>query len=340
MSEKKSLSGIDKLISTINNLVALALLVAYLIPFISPINAPKISSLSLLFPMLYIANVIFLIFWLIKGNKRLLLSLIVLLIGYGYLSKLYKFSDSNLNNSSSFSVMSYNVKMLNHYQWSKDDSIPNKIEHFVNNVKPNILGLQEYYDGNIISLKYPYTFIKTKKSTSKFGLAIYSDYPIINEGSLDFKDSANNVVFCDLKIEKDTVRVYNIHFESLRLNPDRENFGEENSNKLISRLANTFRKQALQAEVFEEHLNQWKGKTIILGDLNNTAFSWIYRQIKQERIDAFEQSGIGFGATYTYPFPLRIDYIFADNDFEVNSYKTFDILHSDHYPIYSELSLP
>ena len=89
-----------------------------------------------------------------------------------------------------------------------------------------------------------------------------------------------------------------------------------------------------------EHQKASPYKTIFLGDFNNTAFSWAYRQLSNGKKDAFEEAGNGFGRTFSFKyFPVRIDFILVDKSFEVNSFKTIDKKLSDHYPIFSEVIL-
>ena len=79
---------------------------------------------------------------------------------------------------------------------------------------------------------------------------------------------------------------------------------------------------------------------IISGDFKNSAFSYIYNPVKGDLKDTFKEKGNGFGRTYDFKFfPLRIDFILADQSFEVDSFKTFDVEYSDHYPIMTRLSL-
>ena len=79
---------------------------------------------------------------------------------------------------------------------------------------------------------------------------------------------------------------------------------------------------------------------IVSGDFNNSAFSYIYNQVKGDLKDTFKEQGNGFGRTYDFKFfPLRIDFILSDQSFEVDSFKTFDVEYSDHYPIMTRLSL-
>ncbi len=129
-----------------------------------------------------------------------------------------------------------------------------------------------------------------------------------------------------------------MHLQSLELNTDKENFGQENSEKLISRLKEGFKKQATQTDTFLEHEKNWKGKKIIAGDFNNTSFSWVYNQISTNKKDAFIEAGIGFGKTYNYWFPMRIDFILTDNDAIINSFNTFNDKFSDHFPVEAKIN--
>ncbi len=79
---------------------------------------------------------------------------------------------------------------------------------------------------------------------------------------------------------------------------------------------------------------------IICGDFNNTAYSYVYRKIKGNLNDTFDEAGNGFGRTYDFQFfPVRIDYIFSDEAFTVNGFKSYNERYSDHYPIMATLLL-
>lgn len=234
--------------------------------------------------------------------------------------------------------MSYNVRMMNYYKWIQSKNIDKKIVDFIHKKEPDILALQEYYDTSTQNLNYKYKYFVPKSKRKKFGLSIFSKYKIINKGSLNFKQSANNAIFIDIIKNKDTIRVYNIHLQSLKINPDKENFGQENSEKLVERLKKGFIQQATQTEQFLKHEQQFKGKKIICGDLNNTAYSWVYNQISKNKQDAFVKAGAGFGKTFNYFFPMRIDFIFTDETTTINNFKTFSEKYSDHYPIMARVN--
>jgi endonuclease/exonuclease/phosphatase family metal-dependent hydrolase len=334
----KKLSFLEKLIFLINSLLATVLLLSYIVPYVSPKAVPQIALVSLAVPFLIIANTLFLTYWILKLKKQFVVSALILTIGWFVSSSFYKFSEKKIIFNDAVKVMSFNVRMFNHYNWNDDSELDQKIVDFINQKSPDILVLQEFYQSPKINFLYPHSYIKTKSIKSKFGLAIYSRYKIINAGSLNFEKSANNIIFADILKKNDTVRVYNIHLESLKINPNKEYFGEGTSEKLFGRLQATFKKQAIQAEQFLIHESKWKGKEIICGDFNNTAYSWVYNKISSNKKDAFVEAGNGFGKTFDYPFPMRIDFILTSKEIEINQFKTFNEKFSDHFPIFARIN--
>tara|TARA_B100000787_G_C16190469_1_gene297191 strand:- start:1729 stop:2748 length:1020 start_codon:yes stop_codon:yes gene_type:complete len=329
----------NKIIIFINIVIAIILLFSYVLPFISPESNPGFTIISLAVPLLFLLNILFILYWIIKLKKYFIISTFAIVLGVGYINSIYKFSEKKIFLNDDIKVMSYNVRLFNHYKWSKENDIAEKTSNFISEKKPDIITIQEFFEAKNLKISYPYQFIKTKSEINKFGLAIYSKYEIINSGSLDLEESANNIIFADILKEKDTIRIYNIHLESLKINPNKQHFGEQDSDKLIQHMKTSFQKQATQVEQFLEHEKQWEGKKIVCGDFNNTAFSWVYNQLCKNKQDAFEIAGKGLGRTFNYMYPLRIDFILVDNNFEVNNFKTFDVQYSDHFPILARINL-
>lgn len=334
----KNLSFLNKIFYFLNVIFAILLLFSYLLAFISPEKIPAFAVLSLFVPFLIIINIIFFIFWLIKLKKQAFLSAFILIIGLFFSSPFYKLSGKNNSLNSDIKVMSYNVHMFNYYKWIKDETVAQKAFDFIKEKNPDILAIQEFHESEKISVLYAHKYIKKRVESNKFGLAIFSKYKIVNSGSLDFKKTNNNAIFVDILIDNDTVRIYNLHLESLRINPEKENFGEENSEKLFKRMSNSFKKQAEQTEQFLAHEKAFKGKKIICGDFNNTAYSWVYKQISKNKKDAFLQAGKGFGKSFNYAFPLRIDFILTDKNAIINQFTTFSVKYSDHFPILAKIN--
>jgi len=333
----KKLSLLDKLIAIVNSLLATLLFISFLSYYISPNTISLISFFSLSVPVLIIINLLFILYWVIKLKRQFLISTLILLIGFQYITKLYSFEEKKVLLSTDVKVMSYNVRMFNIYNWIEEDNVDQKIYEFINEKEPDILCLQEFNPTIKIGFNFPYKYIKASKKSKLFGHAIFSKYKIINSGSLNFLNSSNNAIFTDIIKNKDTIRVYNVHLESLSINPKEDYFNQENSEKLKIRVEKAFKKQANQATLIIEHQKNVAYKTILCGDFNNTAFSWVYHQLKNDKNDAFEVAGKGFGKTFDFSFPMRIDFILTDKQIEVNNFKTYNVRYSDHYPIMARL---
>lgn len=338
----KTLSFINKIIYFINVIVAVLLLFSYVLPFLPPKTFSVLSVLNLGVSFLILVNALCFLYWLLRLKKQLFLSLAVLLIGYFSFGSLYKFTTSKqIDSHNNIKIMNYNVRLFNLYNWLEQEAIEIKITDFIKTQQPDVLCIQEYHPHKDLKqsfFKYKYEHLSGNKT--KYGQAIFSKFPIVNSGSVEFPNTPNNAIFVDIVKETDTIRIYNIHLESLRIDTKVESLKKEDSEKLLKRIGSTFKKQQLQTELFLEHKNQCQYKMIICGDFNNTAFSYVYRKIKGNLNDAFKEAGNGFGRTYNFKFfPVRIDFIFADDSFSVNGFKTYNKQYSDHYPIMATLSL-
>ena len=336
----KNLRFFEKVVFIINSIVAFLLLLSYVLPNIPPKSFAILSVLSLGVPLLILLNVLFFVYWLFKIKKQLLLSLVVISIGYFLFGSLYKFSNWEEDDAESLSIMNYNVRLFNLYDWIPEKDIDLKLVQFVKEQNPQILCIQEYHPQDNIDFSfYKYNYQKLEGKKTKLGQAIFSQYPIINSGSVNFPNTANNAIFADIVKGKDTVRVYNLHLQSLRIDPRVQSLTTENSEKLLNGIGKTFKLQQTQTELFLEHKKKSPYKVIISGDFNNSAFSYVYNAIKDDMKDTFKQQGNGFGRSYNFKFfPLRIDFILVDKSWTVNSFKTFDVEFSDHYPIMTKVS--
>ncbi len=322
---------------------------AYLLPFLAPKAFPLLSVLTLFMPLFFVFNALFFFYWGFQFKKRMILSGLVLLMGITFINKFYKFSAKEFPESEkNFTVMSYNVRLFNVFKWIDRDDVPSQIVNFINDENPDILCIQEYSTSADIDLKvYPHKYILMAGDQIKTGQAIFSKFPIINEGNIVFPNSNNNVIFADIKKGKEIIRVYNMHLQSIKISPDVTEINDDinvinqsKSQKLFNRISKAFKQQQQQAELFKEHKKDCEYPLIICGDMNNSAFSYVYRNIKGKLRDSFEEAGKGFGATYKFRYyPARIDYIFADEKMKVKKFESFsDFENSDHYPIMTQLS--
>lgn len=347
----KNLSWFNKLMFFLNIVLTVSTFLAYLLPFLAPKFFPLLSVLTLFMPLFFILNGLFFLYWGFQFKKRMILSGLVLLMGITFINKFYKFSAKEYpEDEKDFTVMSYNVRLLNVFKWLDRDDVPDDILTFINEKNPDILCIQEFSNSANIDLKvYSHKYILMEGKQIKTAQAIFSKFPIIDQGNIVFPNSNNNVVFADIKKGKDIIRVYNMHLQSIKISPDVSELDEKNidainqgkSQKLFNRISKAFMQQQQQAEIIKEHKKDCPYPIIICGDMNNSAFSYVYRNIKGSLKDSFEEAGVGFGATYKFRYyPARIDYIFADDTMKVKKFESFsDFENSDHYPIMARLSM-
>jgi endonuclease/exonuclease/phosphatase family metal-dependent hydrolase len=325
-----------------NIVLTVLTVISYVLPFVAPKLSPILSVFTLVMPLMLVLNGFFFCYWLIQVKKQMLLSGLILLIGITFINKMFKFSSKDEPaETADFTLMSYNVRLFNLYEWLPDTEIPSKIKSFIKEQDPDIVCLQEYSIqavGDRALPGYRHRFIFSEKGQTE--QAIFSKFPIINTGDIQFPGSANNAVYADIKCKGDTLRVYSIHLQSIKISPDiHENIDEEKSKVIFKRISAAFQKQQLQAELVAKHKNECPYPMIICGDFNNSAFSYVYRSVKGQMKDSFEEAGKGFGKSYDYKYyPARIDYILGDKTLDVKEFKVFsDFNKSDHFPIKARL---
>lgn len=330
----RNINIFGKIIFTLNIILGVLLFFTYLLPFIPPRFSP-ISFLSIFTPILLIVNVLFILLWLFMKKKNILFSAVIILVGLPFIHRFFQWRGEGQVIDNQINIMTFNVRIFNHYNWNPDKKIRENIIDFIKEKHPKIIALQEFYKKEVNSFDfYKYKRIIYKKNSDKIGQAILSDYPIISSGSLNFPETGNNGVFADIVINKDTIRLYSVHFESLHLDDDR--FSDIHTKRFFSNISSRFSRQQEQVEILEENFKKCPYKKIVCGDFNNTAFSYLYQKISSNNlIDSFQEAGSGFGKTYDFKyFPFRIDYIFIDKSFQITGHKAFsDIRYSDHFPI-------
>ena len=345
----KKLSWFNKFMLLLNIVLTVVTFIAYVLPFLAPKIFPILAVLTLFLPVILFVNLMFFLYWSIQIKRQMLLSGIVLLIGFTFINKTYKFRDDTKIAPSEFSIMSYNVRLFNKFGWSEKETVPIEISDFVKEQNPDFLCIQEYSETKYFDYSnYKYQYFLKKGTKIKTGQAIFSKHKIINTGEIVFPNSDNSAIFADIKVKKDTFRLYSIHLESLRIttdvseiNKDINIINQQKSGKIFKQISKGFKNQQLQSELIIAHKKLCKYPIIICGDMNNSAFSYVYQNISGGLQDAFVIAGKGLGKTYNFKYyPARIDYILADKRFSIQRFDNFtDVVDSDHFPIIMKFSL-
>jgi endonuclease/exonuclease/phosphatase family metal-dependent hydrolase len=344
-----------------NHIAAVSLLVSYLASHVSPENFWFIAFFGLAYPLLVIINVLFIIYWSLQLKKRGFYSLIIVLAGWTNIHHYAQFSFNRSPDKSKkiIKVMSYNVKVFDLYNWSHNIDTRNKMFGLITDEAPEIGCFQEYFHRDsskfantdsllrIANFKYCHIeYTSSARLNQHFGIATFSNYPIINKGKIDFGYKGNNVcIYSDILIGKDTVRVYNMHLQSIafslddykyvdELQKDVEAEDMEHSKNILKRLKRAFIKRSRQADLIQLSITSSPYPVIVCGDFNDTPASYTYNTISKNLNDAFVESGNGFGKSYIGTFPsFRIDYILHNSRFKAYNFKTIREELSDHFPV-------
>jgi endonuclease/exonuclease/phosphatase family metal-dependent hydrolase len=148
----------------------------------------------------------------------------------------------------------------------------------------------------------------------------------------------------------DTVRIFNVHLQSYKIDPDRysviENPGIPRKKDLreYRELAGKYKKamikRAAQARLIRTKIKASPHPVIVCGDFNDTPASYAYRQTRGKLRDAFVCSGKGIGNTYVGKLPsFRIDYILHSREMKSTNFKIHRVPYSDHLPVTCEITL-
>ena len=337
-SHMKKRSFIFKTAVTLNSFLLLLQLLA-MDSFNLGIDIPV---LALATPILCLINVLFFSYWFLRFKWPLLLFFIAFALSFESWKLLYQFKSEGISTLKGLNVMSYNVRSFNRFDWLDIKDVPESIADFIEKTNPDVVCFQEFSTIKAPEFKnYPYKIFKPYVVNGKIGSCIISKYHLINSKGIAFKASANGGMQSDLIWKRDTLRLYNLHFESLRINAKDTLFSSHYSHKIRSKFKRISQIQKDQVTLFNSLSYSSPFPEIICTDLNNNAFSESYKRLAKQRLDSFREQGQGFGATYQFPyFPLRIDYILTDTKIKILDFKTHKIKYSDHRPISALLNWP
>jgi len=361
-----------------NCVAALGLLFAFLAQILPPTGYSIIAFCGLGFIYILVLNALFVVLWIPIKYPLALLSLSLILLNVGTIDKHFQLKGAEKPPKcvNCVKVMSYNVKLFGLYD-TEDKKLrerrKNEILNFIKEEQPDIVCFQEYfYDKSkklnfnttdtllsILRLKdknYHFEYFTANRNGEFFyGLATFSKHKIVGKGTVEMPDSSVIATYIEFKHKNDTVRVYNCHLASIYFEDEDYEIGKQlivsrmNDPKwqkktkiLYEKLRLAFEVRKDQAKVLKQHLKNCPHYVIVCGDLNDSPASFAYNKVAGNLKDSFRESGKGMGKTYSGEiFPnFRIDYILHDKAYKSYGHTVCtDISVSDHYPVYTWISL-
>lgn len=357
----------------LNFIALIVLLLSCAAAFVEPQKAWQLSFLGFAFPVVLVINFLFLLLWILKRDAFGLLPLFALLLSWSFVESTFALHFREKQTEAGFKLMTWNVKNFDLYNWNRNELTREQMMSLIKEQKPDVLCLQEFYTNNQLfknveyirdTLGYKFVYFspavdlkKTPKNKvqktlwqsgelhQQWGVAIFSKYPVIDSGTIDFENSlTNECIYTDIDFAGKPIRLYNVHFQSIHLGYDdyatldslKENQTAtwKSLKSILRKMKQAYTKRAQQAVAVSEHMTEHQGEKILCGDFNDVPVSYTYKTAAASLKDAFVEKSFGFGTTYASPLSIfRIDYTLFDERLRINSYKTIRKELSDHYPV-------
>lgn len=359
-----------KTLVVLNIITAVLYLLSCLAPYIKPTSSWVIAMLGLAFPFLLVAMLGFIFLWLIMKLKRVWFSVIILLFGYKSIGVFWAFNTAsgfNIQKSKDhIRIASWNVARF--HEWKKNNSEKSqkrlKMLEQIKKQNADVLCLEEFFHSpnekfynNIAEIKemgYPYYYFSFDPDGEDqyIGSAIFSKYPMIDTGLVRYNRPSmpEALMHADIKVNDDTIRIYTTHLQSVQFRqPDYDAISEiknaddslfANSKTVLSKLRKAMKLRTTQADIVRQIMDDCLYPVIFCGDLNDTPNSYTYFTIRGDMQDAFLEKGFGIGRTYSSLSPtLRIDYIMADDNFNIRQFTRVVKFLSDHFMLIADVEL-
>lgn len=335
-----------KFITTCTFLISLVLFSSV---FISPEIFRYAGLLPFLIPVVLLVNILLLGLLALAWRRLALIPLLTLIIGYKFLIITFQLNPKP-ERREGLQVLTYNAHLFD-YKRKTTGEIETNVFTWLKDHPAQVKVFQEFYQDQTSSARnalkilseseekdYFYHVVDGNERKRSYGMAIFSDYPIVNEGVVFDTRHSNGAIFADILVKKDTIRIYNVHLQSMAI--PAESLDEYEKVKQVYRqtLGKLHRGSLARAEqlsILIEHLSNSPHRVILMGDLNEIPYSHAYFSLSQKLKNAFEVAGRGFGFTYNRVlFFLRIDHIFASPELSPVYFNTHrEVDYSDHYPV-------
>lgn len=298
-----------------------------------------------------LANIIFIVFWGVVKPRFMLFSLFAIVVGLGFINR-YVQIGSRKTDRAGIKVVSYNVQNFAGKKIADQKERATQIVDFLSSQNADIICLQDVLlsDNRIFSMKKTVSNLKSieyyhfARTGSSFGQVTFTRYPIIKKGEIRFKKTPNMAIFTDVLIGSDTVRIFNVHLQSYRIDPRKYNIidspgidDEKDIREILEiggKLKRAFQMRAEQVREIRKIIDQTRYPVILCGDFNDTPVSYTYQKMRGDFDDAFVSSGKGLARTYIGKLPsFRIDNILHSDYYKSYNFKANNFRASDHLPV-------
>ena len=341
-----------------NLALAAATLVAYASPYVAPGRLWPVAFAGLAYPTLVLLHLAFAGVWLLRKDRRALLSVATVAVGYAYLGEYVGLRRIERDEAAAtVTFANYNLLGGNGLYAGGADSLPANLARFGACVLDGVdvaafqetpyysvvrAGLRETLDAG--GLRYHF-------SPGPRVPNLHSRYPLLDTVVVEKYNHINALLRADAAVAPgDTLRIFVAHLQSngVRIDDLAREIIDVNRRaywELRSVAANyraAARKRAEQVRDLVAAIRESPYPVVVLGDLNDPPLSYAVGELRRAGLgDSFRESGTGLGVSYPGTIPgLRIDYVMASERLAFRRSEVLDCDFSDHKPVRAELLLP
>lgn len=334
-----------------NIILFIATIGVYINYFVPPDKIWIFPVLGLFFPIFFFLHCFYVVLWLFQDVKWMWLSTFCILLGWNHTTGFIGLTGSRAEiHKTDIGLLTLNTHFFKEAEKKYGKNTGNEVLSFLESIKTiDIINLQEFpfkYEDQFLERLKGYEIVKTENKRA----VIFSKYPVVAKGEINFGTKTNSCVWADLQVEGQTIRVYSIHLQSNSIADRTDNildnlqFRKKQTWGKSIEILRKYRRNAIvrhkQAKLILEHSKKTDFPILMAGDLNEPPNSNLIRMVAKDLNDTFKAKAKGIGSTYGGRIPfLRIDYIFASDHFEIKDYKTYSISLSDHLPISARFKL-
>ena len=356
----------DVVMLAVSMVAALALVLGLMARIISPEHFALPAFAALVYPIVYLTNLFCALWWVVRWDRWFWLSATMLFLGGGTMGLFYR-SDLGTKpvtvdrDRNDLVVATYNVMNFSDASDPAAATSFDSVAEWVNGKGVQLLCLQEAHFSSeqdfrdfrdkLKKLSYGYFVngsVPEEGEYSGSGYALFSAWPIVRRGVACADSLMVHSVWADVKIGRDTLRVFNNHLQSTGVSLEErsttlhpaialDTLAGKKLSVIAGKLADNYRLRAVQAKAVAEEVRQSPHPVVVCGDFNDTPVSYVYRVVRKgcDLQDAFVEKGRGVEYTFKGLYNLfRIDYVLVDEDaFEVKEYASYDEPMSDHKPV-------
>lgn len=348
-----------------NFVISIVLVILYAAGRIPPSEKYNLWLTAFIIPFALAVNGILLMVSIAMRKKSSIYYVLAFIIGSNYLVSTvglkYLFKSSGTPDFT-FNVLNFNVGANLERQAALAESngtntSVNSLSEWIFNNDADVQCYQEFIDRrrksgfdllNRLKTKgYQSYFSFDSSGSNRYGLVlgtlITSKYPIIKAGDvLASKNGFNRISYADLLIRRDTIRVINVHLESMGLkqfhpaNASSFESGRANTRIILTKLKEGVFERSEQIKVLSAFVEKSPYPVVCAGDFNELPYSYSYQFLRKRMKNTFEQVGKGFGFTYNGNTlrVLRIDNQFYSSGLSALEFETHNNVQlSDHFPV-------